>query len=302
MLDELKHIAVFCKVVDKGSFRAAAHELALSPSVVSHHISALEHKSGVTLLYRSTRKMILTEQGKILYEAAKQLVDAAQSGLNYLIGQANDPSGILKISMAAVLCKSPIMSAIAAFSKQFPKVKLNLQFSDKVEDLFEHGIDVGIRIGQLKDSHLKAVKIYQIERKLVCAPSLINNEQLDIDSLDTLPWINPSMLPAKRTFKNNDQERTIQLNSKIDVDSVEAACQLALQGAGISSPPDYLVDDYISDGKLIHILPHWQMTPLSVYLVWQPSAQPASLCSRFKASIVSYMTSKLEYNQVDMVT
>ncbi len=106
MFDELKAIAIFAKTMETGSFRGCAKALGLSPSVVSHHIAQLEQKLGLTLLYRSTRKMSLTAEGEQLYEASKKMLEAIEHGLDSILPAAEKPSGTLKVSMPSILVRS----------------------------------------------------------------------------------------------------------------------------------------------------------------------------------------------------
>src|SRR5690606_24128565 len=175
MLDELKSMAVFCKVVECHSFVKAANELNLSPSVISHHISLLEKKTGVALLYRSTRRLAVTSEGEKLYRECHAMVQAANRGLSYLNQKSEAPQGMLKICMAHVLVQSPVMDGIAQFAKKYPKVKLKIDMSDNVQNIIEGGYDLAIRIGTLKDSSLKMQKIYEIKRLLVASHSLISD-------------------------------------------------------------------------------------------------------------------------------
>lgn len=288
MLDELKSLAIFAKVVQLGSFRKAGAYYQLSPSVVSHHISCLEQKIGTAILYRSTRKLSLTEQGKKLYIQAKQMADAAQYGLANVNQQVDNLSGSLTLTIADVLKHSPIMSIIAEFSNSHPNIVLNIRFKDAVEDMVAEGIDIAIRIGQLKDSSLKSRCIYSIERSVVASPAFMKNLPpiTTLPQLEHLPWIAPSMLSVKRTFIDSTGSPQIcHLNPKIKVDSVEAACQLALLGAGVTSPPNYLIAEHLQHNRLIALLPDWRMQPLKVYLIWHQVPQ-SSLAHYMKTSII----------------
>jgi DNA-binding transcriptional LysR family regulator len=285
MIDDLRGMAIFYKTVEMGSFRAAAKELQLSPSVISHHIAQLENRLGVTLLYRSTRNLSLTNEGKCFFEAARNMIHAAECGLNAIIPQSNQPAGEIKINMPAILARSQLMKSIAKFSDAYPKVKLTIRFSDRVQEMTKEGVDISIRIGNMKDSAFKSKKIFSIERKLVAAPWLISNPSAikDPAKLENLNWIDLQMLPPYRVVKNKDGKKIkIHFTPKIIVDSVDAACQLAIAGAGIASPPAFLADSEIKKGTLLELLPEWQLEPLGVYAIWQPNILKTSLTSLFK--------------------
>ncbi|MBA3815980.1 MAG: LysR family transcriptional regulator [Parachlamydiaceae bacterium] len=290
MFDELKAIAIFSKTIETGSFRGCAASLRLSPSVVSHHIAQLEQKLGLTLLYRSTRKMSLTAEGELLYEASKKMLEAIEFGLDAILPAAKNPSGTLKVTMPSILVRSGLIEKIARFCKALPNVKLHLNFTDKVVDLIEERFDLGIRIGALKESGLMAKKLFSFGRKLVCSPSFF--EKMPVikkpEELCNWGWIGIEMLPLSRQFKNSSGKIiVVNYQANLMCDSVDAAYQLAIEGAGLSSPPDFLVENDIKVGKLVEVLPEWQMEPLSVYAVWPQNLLKNNLAARLRNSLLA---------------
>ena len=169
MLDQLRQIAIFAKTVDHGSFRAAARSLRLSPSVLSHHVTQLEQSLGTALIYRSTRKLSLTPDGERLLTAARAMLDAAEAGLQEVSNQRQQPSGMLRVTVPAVLAQSELVDRMANFATGYPNVRLSLDFSDVRRELIGDGFDVAIRMGWLEDSSLKARKLFDVDRRLVAA-------------------------------------------------------------------------------------------------------------------------------------
>lgn len=283
MIDELRALAIFAKVVETGSFRSAAYEVNLSPSVVSHHISQLEAHLGVTLLYRSTRQLSLTQEGQTLFSAAKAMLQAAEHGLNAITYKSEEPSGKLNITVPAVLTRSELVKDIAAFAQTFPKISLLINFSDVKQNLIRDGIDVAIRIGGLKDSALKAKRLFDMKRKLVVAPAYMANRKKLHKPQDLLDWdwIGLKMRPNHKTFINKlGKTFKIDFNPRIIVDSVDAVCQLAIAGLGLATPPSFLVEEDIQQGYLIEPLSGWGIESLSVYAVWPPNASRESVTFR----------------------
>ena len=257
MLDEFRSIAIFAKIIETGSFRACAAALRLSPSVVSHHIAQLEQKLGVTLLYRSTRKMSLTAEGAQLYEASKKMLEAIEVGLDSILPAAENPSGTLKVTMPSILVRSGLIEKIAQFCEELPNVKLHLNFTDKAVDLIEERFDVGIRIGSVRENGLMVKKLFAFSRKLVCSPSFFEKQSKaeKPEDLCTWRWIGIEMLPLSRRFRNNSGDSVVvNYQANLICDSVDAAYQLAIAGAGLSSPPDFLVERDIKEGKLVEVL------------------------------------------------
>lgn len=285
MFDDLRAIAIFAKCVETGSFRECAKALRLSPSVVSHHIAQLELRLGVTLLYRSTRKMSLTTEGERLFEASKQMLGAIERGLDSILPTAENPTGTLKVSMPLILVKSGLMEKIAGFCEELPNVHLHLHFTDKIVDLIGERFDMGIRIGTLKESGLMTKKLFTFGRKLVCSPTFLAKQPKvkNPEDLSAIRWIGIQMLPFSRTFRNNSGKSAIvNYQANLICDSVDAAYQLAIDGAGLSSPPDYLVERDIEEGRLVEVLPEWQMEPLNVFAIWPHNLLKNNLASRLR--------------------
>ena len=286
MIDELRALAIFAKVVEAGSFRSAANGLKLSPSVVSHHVAQLEERLGVALLYRSTRRLSLTHEGKQLFMSAEAMLLAAEKGLNSVAYHATEPTGKLNITLPAMLTRSPLVADIAAFAKEFPKISLSINFSDIQQDLIRDGIDLAVRIGDLKDSALKSKRFFTMTRKLVVAPALMNGHKSPGKPQDLLEWdwIGLKMRSNTKTLINqNGQSCSINFEPRIIVDSMDAVCQLAIAGLGLATPPAFLVVEDINQGYLVEPLPEWQVESIPVYMVWPPNAAKESLTYRFMA-------------------
>lgn len=286
MIDELRALAIFAKVVETGSFRAAANALKLSPSVVSHHVAQLEERLGIALLYRSTRRLSLTHDGKKLYVSAEAMLLAAEKGLNSIAYHAAEPTGKLILTLPAMLARSPLVSDIAEFAKTFPKVALSINVSDIQQDLIREGIDLAIRIGSLKDSTLKSKRIFTMKRKLIVAPTLLNQHKSPRQPQDLCKWdwIGLKMRSNTKTLVNQKGKTClINFEPRVIVDSMDAACQLAIAGLGLATPPAFLVVEDIQRGYLVEPLPKWQVESLPVYIVWPPNASKESLTFRFIA-------------------
>ena len=280
MLDDLRPLVLFTKTVETGSFRETARIFGLSPSVVSHHISQLEKRHGTALLYRSTRKLSLTETGRQIFNEARLLTRSAET-LRYLLTEgSSETSGHLSISVPSALLGSPVMESVHAFAREHPSISFSLMTTDARTDLIADGVDLALRVGDMADSSLKAVAIGEIERELVCSPALASEypSAHDPEDIAAWPWIRLSMLPPMRNFLGPDGEsRTVHFTSRIETDSVIAMHSLTRAGLGVSSPPSWHVVEDVRAGRLIRLLPQWVSVPLPVYAVWPPSAPDGSL-------------------------
>ena len=166
-MDSVAGMRVLVRVVDTGGFSAAARQIGVAPSSISRQINELESELGVRLFHRTTRKLSLTEAGQIYYERAGRIItDVDEARL--AVSELGSPTGILRVTIPTGIGRGLIVSVIPAFLERYPGVRIVLSMTDYMVDLVAGGFDVGIRVGQLSDSSLKARKIGE-SRRVVCA-------------------------------------------------------------------------------------------------------------------------------------
>lgn len=284
MLNHLRALAVFAKTIEQGSFRAAARELQLSPSVVSHHISQLEEQLGVALLYRSTRTLSLTRDGERLIGPARAMVAAAEDGVHAVLDNASQLSGELRVTAPALLAQSRITDKIAMFLREHPNVKITIDYSDQPRDVVAKSIDVAIRMGWLRDSALKARKLYDVDRALMVARDYLKGRPVpktprDVEKWD---WLELASVPLKPVFRHQ-QHKTIALrpSARLTANSAFAAYQLASQGAGLAILPRTLAEADVRAGKMEFVLPDWKLESIAVYAVRPANAPREGLTAAF---------------------
>lgn len=281
MIEKLRSIAIFATVVEQGTFRAAAFHLGLAPSRISETVSELEKDLGVTLLYRSTRQLSLSHEGRTLYESAKDMLNAAETGLDALSPQSDEPAGVLRVTAPAFCTQTEMMDAISEFSRSHPKVQLELKFTDRPQDLIREGIDVGIRAGWLKDSDLMTRGLGQIERVLVASPDYLA-ERAPIahpTDLEELDWIRFEMRPAHTVLhaKSSDETCSVLGKSMLKVNSADSLYELAARGLGVTAIPENLAKRGFQRGELVQVLPEWTLEPLGMHAVWPNTSRKENL-------------------------
>ena len=292
MIDELRPLIIFAKTAELGSFREAARFFNLSPSVVSYHISQLERRFGIALLHRSTRQVSLTHDGEQVFKQAMVLAEVAESCLDTLSEQRDEPVGKLGIALPAGLVRSELVNAIAGFARQFERVELSMQFSDQQQNLVKESIDLAVRTGHLVNSGFQHRKLMDQPRRLVCTPDYLKTQPFPrhIEDIRTWSWVELSMLPPERTLISPLGERVgVEIQSRIRVDSVDAMYRLSLAGLGLSTPPDFLVDEDLRRGTLVEVLPDWKVEDLPVYLLWPANTPKKSLTKELVDYLVNSM-------------
>ncbi|MDV7143605.1 LysR family transcriptional regulator [Tropicimonas sp. TH_r6] len=284
MIDHLKHMAIFARVVDEGSFRAAARGIGLSPSRVSETVSDLEAFLGVTLLYRTTRKIALTNEGRIFYARVADMMRTAETGLNELNALALEPAGALRVSLPAFMSSSGLSTAIGEFIRLHPHVALSVTYTDHPVGLIDDGYDMNIRVGWLDDSSMMSRKLGEIGRLLVAGTDYAASRPEPEHPTDLEEWdwirfqhrsdVTELIAPSGEVVKISGQ-------SQLQVDSADALDHFARMDLGVTLLPAHLAERGIAAGELVHLLPEWSLRTLGVYAVWPDKSRRENLTLLF---------------------
>lgn len=284
MIDKLRAIAIFANVVDHGSFRGAAQNLGLAPSRVSETVSNLEKALDVTLLYRSTRQLSLTHEGRLLHDQAKAMLAAAENGLDVINPSSSNPQGALRVTAPAFVTQTALMDDFAAFSDRYPRVDVHFDFSDTPHDLIKDGYDVSIRAGWLEDSEFMSRSIGVADRLLVASPDYVkqNGTPTEPADLEFWNWIRFSVRPNQTQLTDAaGQEASVTGKSHLTVNSADALYEFATRGLGVTSIPEHLACRGFERGELVHVLPEWSLKSLGLYAVWPDQSRRENLTSLF---------------------
>ncbi len=271
-MDVLTGMSIFAAVVENSSLAGAARSMNLSPSVVSKQLSALEDRLGVRLLNRTTRRVSLTEVGSAYYERAKRIladVDEAEAA----VSQAHaSPRGLLRITAPTTFAHRHVAPHLPGFMDRHPEVQVQMLVADRLVDLVEEGIDLAIRIAQLKDSSLIARKLAANDRKLVAAPDYLAKwgtpqrpEDLNDHALITLP---PGSPINDWHFLHDDEQKVVKAQGTITTNNGDSILSLALAGAGVCMLAGHMVGKYLQDGRLISILDDAVREDVPIYAVY----------------------------------
>ncbi|MEX3008018.1 LysR family transcriptional regulator [Hoeflea sp. TYP-13] len=273
MLDHLRAMAVFSKVAEAGSFRAAAKQLGISASVVSHHITALERHLDTPLIYRSTRKLSLTADGRQLAVSAQAMLRAAEEGYEAIGHKAASPVGSLTVTAPAVFQYAQFVKRVAEFMKRYPTVEVSINFSDRWRNLVEEGFDLAFRIGPLRDSSLKARKLVDGRQFLCASPVYLKDKgeirkPSDLESLEAISLAGRPTAIRLTGKERGAQRQQVRVPHRLTVDSGFAARRLAEEGCGVTILPDFLARQPIAAGALVEVLPDWSVPTFGIYAVW----------------------------------
>lgn len=280
MIDYLKHMAVFSRVADKGSFRAAAQDIGVAPSRVSQMVTDLENHIGATLLYRTTRKLALTHEGRALHARVTEMLRSAEAGLNEINAATQDPVGALRISLPAFLAVSDVSSAMAAFIKRYPNVALSLFYSDRRMEIIENGFDLAIRAGSLSDSAMMSRKLDVVPRALVAGAAYAGARPVPARPADLEDWDWIRYRQRSDTIEMTSDKGEIESvtgRSQIEVDNAGALYHFATQDLGASVLPENLAARGVANGTLVRLLPDWRLGDIELHAVWPDSSRRENL-------------------------
>jgi len=256
-------IRTFIKVADLGSFSKAAQVLNLAPSSITRSINKLEAELDVRLFKRSTRALVLTEEGQQFYPRAEKLLEDADGLISSMQGTRSEPEGTLRISSFEGFGRAFISPLLPEFLNRYPKLKVEIELDNQIVDLNAENIDLGIRIGLPADSNLNARLLLANETMLCASPNYLDQYGI--------PEKPEDLVEHNCLVLNRDRQTTYWhfRKTKTDYKKVSVAGNLTSKGGtplveaainhgGIVLISSWMVKDLISEGKLVQCLPDWQ--------------------------------------------
>ena len=270
--DRFELMETFVRIVDAGNLSAAAAQLGTTQPTVSRRLQALERSLGVRLLRRSTHSMTLTEDGQRCLERARELLDNWHAFEADLRGAGDEPEGTLRVIAPHAFGQQQLVAPLAEYLARYPRVNVEWLLHDRRPDFIAEGIDCAIQVGQIDDQGAVAIKLAEVPRIVVAAPSLVGHlapveEPAD---LARLPWL--ALRPYYRTevalTAVDGREARVAIAPRMSTDSLYALRTAAVTGVGAAIASAWLVADDLAQGRLVHIAPRWRAAPLPVYLVY----------------------------------
>lgn len=270
-MDALTDIAVFVRVVERGSFTLAANDLALSRAVVSKYLSRLEDRLGARLLHRTTRRLSLTEAGATLFEASRGALERIEEAEAVVAQFQSKPRGRLRVSAPMSFGILHLGPAMADFARAYPEITLDVRLDDRFVNLVEDGFDVAVRIGTLTDSSLVARKL-AVTRALACAsPAYLaeHGEPETPEDLATHNCLVYSYLADLWRFTAPDgREIPVAVKGSLRINNGIVLAEAAVAGHGILVTPSFYVAPLLRSGRLKQVLSRYKVTELGIHAVY----------------------------------
>lgn len=243
----------------------------MSPPAVTRAINALESHVGVKMLQRTTRYVRVTEAGQRYFEDARRVIADADAADEAAAGINAAPRGSLTVTAPVIFGKMFVMPSIVAYLNRYPDMEVSALFVDRMVNLLDEGVDVAIRIGELPDSGMKALRVGQVHRVVVAAPSYLQRAGTPATPAD----LNGHVIVAAQTvtggnewkFQARGQALTVRVKPRVAVSSIDAAIRTVREGFGISCLMSYQVAPYVASGELIVLLEAFETLPFPIHVV-----------------------------------
>ncbi len=272
-------MVLFVQVIDEGSFSRAAEKRSLTNSVVSKRIARLEKDLNTQLLYRTTRKLSLTDAGRTLYDKAKIAKIAFQEAENAVTGYSEDMKGTIRITLPVVSANLTLSESIAEFCKQHPDISVDLYITNRLVDLIEEGFDLAIRTAELEDSSLIARRLIDSQWVICATPDYLEqygtpNTPEQLQSHECLLYKFDNTANDTWPLYIDDTEQLLAVHGRFHSNNLNSIKQATLSDLGIAFLPQALVYEEMQQQTLTQILHRFTRKKMGMYAVYPKARQP----------------------------
>lgn len=270
-MDRLQAMTTFLLVVETGGFASAARRLKVSPSVVTRAVIELEEHLGVRLLTRTTRSVRVTEAGLSYAESCRRILMDIEEADSAAAGAHAMPRGKITVTSSVNFGCMYVSPIARNYLTQFPSVEINCWFVDRMVNLVDEGVDVAIRIGELPDSSLQAIKVGEVREVLCASPKYLRQRGTPIHPDDLLQHVVIAATGITPTpdwrFRYGSKFATVRLQPRFTTTMNEAAAECAVAGFGITRLPLYQIAREVKEGSLALVLEGFERPAVPIHVV-----------------------------------
>ena len=289
----LRELRSFAIAARRLNFSQAAREVACTPSVLSRRIASLEQGVGGKLFLRTTRRMTLTPRGAQLLAHCERLEVVMTELAADLRPRGGEPSGRLCLHLPSAFGRHCIAPLLATFMKRHPQIRVEAVYDDVYIDLVAAKIDLAVRVGRLADTQLVARRLGTMRRYLCASPTYMRTAPSLTDPADlkTHRCIAFSGLRTGTLWQFSQQRRrsSVRIDPVLTCNDSQATRDAILAGVGIGILGDYMGDPLVASGRLVEVLPEWQLASSPIQLLWLPGADSAPALRR----LIDYLVETL---------
>ncbi len=284
-MSKFHQMSVYVSVAEEESFSAAARKLGMSPPAVTRAVAALEERLGTKLLSRTTRFVRATDAGLRYLEHARRIITEVDDADEVAAGTSAEPRGQLAITAPVLFGRMFVLPNMLEYMGRYPEVTMTALFLDRVVNLLEEGLDVGVRIGELPDSSMKAIGVGQV-RQVVCAsPGYLKahgtphiTSDLVGHTIVAASAVSPSL---DWKFFTGKKMTHVKMKPQLTVTNNEAAIVAAIQGFGVTRLLSYQVAAYVASGQLKIVLNEYEPPRLPIHVLHREGQQASAKVRTF---------------------
>jgi DNA-binding transcriptional LysR family regulator len=282
-MDRLQAMEVFVRVVETGSFSAAAREFATTQSTATKQVALLESRLKARLLNRNTRGASLTEAGALFYDKCKIILREADEADGVVRLQQDRAQGLLRVGSSVAFGRRVMVPLVLQFMREHPNVQVDLSFEDRYTDLVAQGIDVAVRMGRLADSNLGARFLGTNPWLLVASDAYLRHAGTprgaeDLSAHSALMYSSVQGADVWRVRSPKGEIATVRVSGKLRANNLSAVLAAARAGMGIAALPWYVASDSLASGAVVQVLPGHTLPEQEIHAVYpSPKLVPAKV-------------------------
>lgn len=261
-------ISEFVYVAENESFTLASKKMAISTAQVSRQVSALEKRLNIKLFYRTTRKVSLTEEGRVFYQHCRSVLDGLDAAERAITNLQSKPQGKIKLTAPVTYGEKQILPLVNNFVKQYSDVEVSAYLSNRQVDLFEDGYDLAIRLGKLSDSSMMAKKLGTRSNYVCASPDYLDKHGIphsisELNSHSCLLGTNDYW-----HFREAGREKSVRVTGRLRYNNGYSLTDAALKSLGIVQLPDYYVQQHLKSGELVTVLDNYRAPDEGIWAVY----------------------------------
>jgi DNA-binding transcriptional LysR family regulator len=293
-MDRLQTMAVFIAVAEEAGFAAAARRMNMSPPSVTRAVGELEARLGARLLHRTTRTVRLTDAGERYVADCRRIISEVAEADRHAAGVHAAPSGAVTLTGSALFGRIVLTPILLEILDRYPEITINTLFVDRVVNLVDEGIDIAVRIAELPDSTLAAVRVGSVRRVLCASPDYLAaagypKSPRDLAVHETIDFTN-IMSRGEWAFVQDDRTYNYKTRSRLQANSADVAIAAAVAGRGVTRVLSYMIAPQLARGELEIVLPAFTPPAVPVHVVHKEQGQTSG---RVRA-IVDLLADKLK--------
>lgn len=291
-MDRLQLMTVFVAVAEEQSFAGGARRLNMSPPAVTRAIAALEDRLGIKLLTRTTRYVRVTDAGQRYLEDARRIINEVDEADEAAAGINAEPRGQLAITAPVLFGKLFVLPGIVDYLQRYPDMEISAVFLDRIVNLLEEGFDVGIRIGELPDSSMKAIRVGSIRRVVCASPAYLAKHGAPEKPSDLANHLVVAASAVSPAIEWKFAEGlVVRVKPRLTVTSNDSAIAAVLLGMGVTRLLSYQIASYQASGQLQTILSEFEPEPLPIHVIHREGRYASAKVRSFVDLIVAKLRS-----------